>query len=118
MTSTTPSLNMEGMSDEARRATLAAVAYAKRTEQKRMHEMTFREFCDLIELPGQADRRQLISLLSEMRRATGSSVTVSNSGETNYRRSNGSWPVFISVSVSHTHISFEVCPYMWELPAD
>lgn len=117
MISTPPSLNMEGMSDEAQRATLEAVAYATRTKQKRMHEMTFEEFYELIRLPGEPDRRQLISLLSEMRRATGSSVTVSKSRETNYRRSNGSWPVFISVAVSHTHVSFEVCPYMWEVPA-
>lgn len=117
MTSTTPSFDMEGMSDEAQRATLAAVAYATRTEQKRMHEMTFEEFYDLIGLPGQPDRRQLISLLSEMRRATASGDAADSRGETNHRRSNGSWPVFIAVAVSHTHVSFEVCPYMWQVPA-
>lgn len=105
---------MEGMSDEARRATLAVVAYAQRTEQKHMHKMTFGEFCDLIGLHSQPDRRQLISLMSEMRRATGSSFAVDNSGGTNYRRPYGSWPVFASVAVSHTHVSFEVWPHMWE----
>lgn len=116
MTSMTSPLNMEGMSDEAQRATLAAAAYATRKEQKCMHEMTFGEFYDLIGLPGQPDRRHLISLLLEMRRATGSGVDVDSRGEENHRRPNGSWPVFISVALSHTHVSFKVCPYIREVP--
>lgn len=115
MTSMTPPLNMEGMSDEAQRATLAAVAYATRTEQKRMHEMTFTDFCDLVKLPVQSDRRQLIAIMLEMRRATGYSANVEDRGAVNYRRPDGSWPVFTSVAVSHTHVSFTVYPYIREV---
>ena len=118
MTFTAPALNMEGMSDEAKRAVLAAVDYAYRTKQKHMHEMTFKEFCDLTKLATQPDRRQLIVIMCEMRRATGLSFAVDNNAKKNHSRPNGSWPVFTMVGVSHTHILFEVCSHMWEPQAN
>ena len=102
------------MSSDAKRIVQAAVAYAEQNKDTCAHHMPFAEFLTLATLPEDTTLGQVISVLSETRRATASIRIVDQSSRGKKQLLSGSWPVFLSVFVTSAHVSFEVCPHMWE----
>lgn len=107
-------LHTPKMSSDAKRIVQAAVAYAEQNKARCAHHMPFAEFLTLATLPEDTTLAQVISVLSETRRATASIRIVDHSSRGKKQLLSGSWPVFLSVFVTSSHVSFEVCPHMWE----
>jgi hypothetical protein len=111
---TSQSLHTPKMSSDAKRLVQAAVAYAEQKKDTCVHHLPFAEFLTLATLPEETTLAQVISVLSETRRATASIRIVDQSSRGKKQLLSGSWPVFLSVFVTDSHVSFEVCPRMWE----
>ena len=107
-------LHTPKMSPDAKRIVQAAVAYAEQNKDTCVHHMPLAEFLNLATLPEETTLAQVISVLSETRRATASIRILDQSSRGKKQLLSGSWPVFLSVLVTSSHVSFEVCPYMWE----
>lgn len=107
-------LHMPGMSDDAKKGLHAAVAYAEKNPETRVHMMSLADFCRLAKLPEATPREKIVSIMSETRRATASVRVVESSCKPKKLLLSGSWPVFLSVFITATHVSFEVSRYMWQ----
>lgn len=105
---------MPGMSEQAKSTVHATVAYAEQNKHTRVHSMSLAEFCDLANLPRETTRTQVVSILSETRRATMAVRIIDKSAAGQKELLNGSWPIFLSILVTGSHVSFEVCPYTWK----
>lgn len=108
MLPTSTLLNLSVISDEAASAVSEVILYVQHNQQTRLHELSLLEFWRLIGLRGEPNRRNLIAIMLEMRSVVIASRESAPSAEANYERADGTWPVFLSVAVSHTHVSFEV----------
>lgn len=111
---TSQSLHVPGMPSDVRRVLEAVVAYAEQKKEVRVHDMSLKEFCALAKLPSDTGRSEVISIMSQIRKAI---VSVKIVHARNAEKSEvlaGSWPVFLSIFVTSANLSFEVCPYMWE----
>lgn len=110
----TRSLHVPGMTQDERRVLDTVVAYAEANKERRVHDMPLTEFSDIAKLPADTNRREVIRIMSKIRRAT---VSVKVEHESHAEKCEvlaGGWPVFLSILVTGTNISFEVCSYMWE----
>lgn len=105
---------MPGMSDDAKQSIHAAVAYAEKNPETRVHKMSLADFCRLVKLPECTPRQKIVSIMSETRRATASVRIVDTSFKPKKLMLSGSWPIFLSVFITATHVSFEVSRYMWQ----
>ena len=107
------SLHTRGLASDVVQTVKAIVAYAEQHKERRAHCMALSEFCSVAGLPLDTTRAQVIKIMSRARKAIASIRVVEVSTPRRRELLAGSWPVFDSIVVTHTQISFEVCPYMW-----
>lgn len=92
----------------------AAVKYAEESKQTRLHSMLIADFCNFSGLDVNTSVSQVINLMKQARRAILSVEVVDVTGSIKKEVTSGSWPVFSFISITKTHISFEVCCNMWD----
>lgn len=108
------SVHGRGISAQAKSVLHAAVSYAERTKETAVHNMLLADFCTLCGLDVDTSRQRVVQLMTQAGRAV---VSVEVADATRGRKqvvATGSWPVFLSILVTNTHISFEVCRYAWD----
>jgi hypothetical protein len=106
-------LHLSGLPPRAIRTVKAAVAYAEKHKARREQNMPFHEFYTMAGLPTTTTRAELVSLMSRTRRAI-ASIRIIDDTEQKKELLAGSWPVFEGNFITNTHISFQICPYMWQ----
>lgn len=111
---TSRKLHASGLSPQAKTVLDAAVRYAEKSKQIRFHSMLIADFCSFSGLDVDTSARQVINLMAQVRRAVCSLKVVDTTGSSKKEVITGSCPVFVSILVTKTHVSFEVCRYMWD----
>lgn len=92
----------------------AAVTYAKKSKHTRLHTMLIADFCSFAGLDIDTPVRQVINLMGQARKAVCSLKVVETMGVRKKEVITGSCPIFLQILITETHISFEVCRYMWD----
>lgn len=111
---TTYKLYTSGISSQAKAVLNAAIKYAEERKQIRLHSMLIADFCNFSGLDVNTPVPQVIKLMKQARRAIFSVEVVDVTGSKKEEITSGSWPLFSFISITKTHISFEVCCNMLE----
>jgi len=107
-------LHLSGISPQAKAVLAAAVTYAKKSKHTRLHTMLIADFCSFAGLDIDTPVRQVINLMGQARKAVCSLKVVETMGVRKKEVITGSCPIFLQILITETHISFEVCRYMWD----
>lgn len=109
------SLHGRGISVQAMNVVHAAVSYAERRKETPLHSILLADFCNLSGLDAGSSPQQVMKLMAQAQRAVVSVKIVDATGSGRQQKlASGSWPVFLSLMVTNTHVSFEICRYMWD----
>lgn len=111
---TSRKLHASGISPEAKTVLDAVVKYAEKSKKTRLHSLLIADFCSFSGLDIDTSMRQVINLMAQARRAICSLKVVDTTGSKKKEVITGSCPVLVSISITNTHVSFEVCRYMWD----
>lgn len=113
-TKTTYKFYTSGISPQAKTVMNAAVKYAEQNKQTHLHSMLIADFCNFSGLDVNTPVLQVLELMKQARSAILSVSVVDVISSQKKEVTSGSWPVFSFISITKTHISFEVCHYMWD----
>lgn len=107
-------LHASGISRQAKAVLDAVVKYAEKNKQIRLHSILIGDFCSLSGLDVDTPTRQVINLMGEAQRAVCSLKVVDTTGFRKKEVIAGSCPILEFILITETHVSFEVCRYMWD----
>lgn len=105
-------LHAPRISQQAKAILDATVKFAENSKHIRLHNMLISDFCNLSGLDVETPIQHVKILITEARRAVFSVKVVEVTKERKKEVLYGSWPIFSFVSMTKTHVSFEVCRYM------
>lgn len=106
--------HLSGILPQAKAVLVAAVKYAEKSKQTRLHTMLIADFCSFVGLDIDTPMRQVINLMALVRKAVCSLKVVETMGPSKKEVITASFPIFLQILITETHISFEVCRYMWD----
>ena len=101
-------LYISRMSSNAQSTVRAAVAHAEQNKNTSVHEMSLAEFTNLVNLPRETTTTQIISIMTETRRAIMAVRVIEYSASGKKDLLNSNWPIFLFVTVTNSDVSFEV----------
>ncbi|MGX9696680.1 hypothetical protein ACWYXK_06805 [Janthinobacterium lividum] len=107
-------LHTSGMSLKAKDVLDAVIKYAEENKKTRCHSMLIGEFCNFSGLDADTPVREVVNLMTQTRKAVVSVKVINTTSSGKKEVAAGSSPVFSSILITKTHVSFEVCRYMWD----